>query len=88
YQLLGVPLAWQWISARRDRATWRLVLGGIAMLLVLIDALPAPAREVQAQHPWLRCWSAYATLLVALDLLHGVFFLRRSDSSSAPSHAA
>ncbi|MCY2955426.1 MAG: glycosyltransferase family 87 protein [Planctomycetota bacterium] len=88
YQLLGVPLAWQWISARRDRATWRLVLGGIAMLLVLIDALPAPAREVQAQHPWLRCWSAYATLLVALDLLHGVFFLRRSDSSSSPSHAA
>lgn len=68
YHLLAVPLAWQAILAWRVRARGRLCLLGVALLLVLIDSVYAPSRELQATQPWLRCFSPWAALLVAADL--------------------
>jgi hypothetical protein len=45
-----------------------LCLLGVALLLVLIDSVYAPSRELQATQPWLRCFSPWAALLVAADL--------------------
>ena len=68
YHLLAIPLAWQTILAWRLRARGRLCLLGLALLLVLVDSVYAPSRELQAAQPWLRCFSPWAALLVAVDL--------------------
>jgi hypothetical protein len=73
YQLLGVPLAWQAILAWRARARGRMALLATALLLVVADMIVSPKRDVQAEQPWLRCFSPFAAILVAIDLAVSVW---------------
>jgi hypothetical protein len=68
YQLLAVPLSWQLLVAWRARARTRLCVLGAALVLVLVDAVFSPSRDLQGSMPWLRCFSPWATLLVTVDL--------------------
>jgi hypothetical protein len=69
YQLLGPALAWSLLQAEAGRHRGRLALMLLAVALVLLDNVIAPARETQASSPWLRCLSPWAAVLVAVDLL-------------------
>lgn len=70
YQFLAVPLAWQLIDARREGNRMRLAIVGTALFLLLLDITPLATRTrgLAADHPWLRCFSPWATLLVVFDL--------------------
>ncbi|MCA8966540.1 MAG: DUF2029 domain-containing protein [Planctomycetes bacterium] len=70
YQLLTVPLVWQLVDARRAGSRARLLVLGAALLLAVVDVTPwaTKTRVYADEMPWLRCFSPWAALLVALDL--------------------